>query len=890
MTRQAAPPAQRWLLFFITLLVAPWLGQGVARAYSVSVNPQSGPPGTTVNVTLSAFGLGCVVYFDGVAVAGDTGCEESTALVFDVPADKAAGSYDLRAVEVGVDGEVTRQTLTFRVTAPPTPVTTPTTAAPQAPATTAAGPDAVPEGAAGTATTRPGSSPTTIAQPSTTGAGAVAAPTSSPEVFAAGCPPRQVALMRFAVTPTRAPPAGRVSATTSWGSVGTCTGVRSLRVLFDGQPVTGAPPEAGTSGSFEITLPEAATTGSHHLSLVAADDFSVELASMAFVVDKGVEGSDVPLIVGLAVVGVALLLGLILAVRRRRKRKGAFVDDLTVQGESWDGLLDVPDIAAPIGAAPIGAAPIGGAPIGASPIGADPTAAVPVAGADATVVAAVVLEDDPTMPVVPLVVSSGRDGSFYLLERQNPHAPRQPNGKRGWYRTQRSTPVRGIVARTVDPHTAGAAASELATGETPASAHVVIDVDGALDLLPDDVVAVHRPGLDDAVLVMLLAGFGADPATDETIVAHAAAWTAAKMGDHAIAARLVDSEELRAGRGGLLSDDHDFPWHRIVPLEAPPEAPADAPAATEEILWADELAPGAGVPNPTPAAAWEDAPAAPAPVVEALPVPDLIAAPDPIAAVTDPTPAPAPTAAPDPIDVAGPSPAPAPPADPAPAKPSSPRALPTPDELIARAAGGTEYFLVENENPHATLRANGKHGWYYPTRYGGIRAVVLHSPGGGDTAQAVAARLATVDQPEAAHAVIDPDTIVDLLPDDATALHGVRSSSAALDLALAYDPARWGTDPAAEEALLVRAAAWAGVRAVRHGIPVRRITVDAWHAGQAGFAANGDVDPGPDFPWDRFLQLTAWVAGRVAASRPPLTSEQPATGPSETVRSGSQPT
>ena len=92
----------------------------------------------------------------------------------------------------------------------------------------------------------------------------------------------------------------------------------------------------------------------------------------------------------------------------------------------------------------------------------------------------------------------------------------------------------------------------------------------------------------------------------------------------------------------------------------------------------------------------------------------------------------------------------------------------------------------------------------------------------------------------------------------------MRSSSAAIDLALAYSRC-WGTDRPREEALLVRAATWAGVRAVRHGVPVRRITVDEWHSGQSGIVANGDVDPGPDFPWDRFLQLTAWVAGRVAS-------------------------
>lgn len=201
---------------------------------------------------------------------------------------------------------------------------------------------------------------------------------------------------------------------------------------------------------------------------------------------------------------------------------------------------------------------------------------------------------------------------------------------------------------------------------------------------------------------------------------------------------------------------------------------------------------------------------------------------------------------------------------PAPA-PRRRRALPAPDELIAQVSADTTSYLLEHENPHATLRANGKHGWYYPTRYGGIRAVVLHSLPGGDRAYDVAAHLATVDQPEAAHAVVDPDVIVELLPDDATALHGVRSSSAAIDLAIAYPPSAWGTNPVDEEVLVVRAAAWTGVRAARYRIPVRRIAVEEWHAGQSGIAANHDVDPGPSFPWDRYLQLTAWVASRVAA-------------------------
>src|SRR5205085_12004456 len=146
-----------------------------------------------------------------------------------------------------------------------------------------------------------------------------------------------------------------------------------------------------------------------------------------------------------------------------------------------------------------------------------------------------------------LVVASGRHGSYYLLERQNPHAPRQGNGRRGWYH-DRTQPVRGIAVATVEPHTAGAAASELATGEAAASAHVVVDVDGALDLLPDDVVARHRPEHDEATLVMLLAGLDADPATDEIVLGHAGRWAEAKMQEFGIPAGLVTADEFAAGQ------------------------------------------------------------------------------------------------------------------------------------------------------------------------------------------------------------------------------------------------------------------------------------------------------------------------------------------------------
>ncbi|MEA2971779.1 MAG: hypothetical protein QOG82_237 [Actinomycetota bacterium] len=1061
--RQAAPPAQRWLLVIVALLAGPWLGQGAAFAYSVDLSTSSGRVGDSVTVTLTDFGAGCVVYFDDTAVAGDRGCEERTELVFDVP-ESSVGRHEIRAYEVGVDGMELIQTMPFDVRA--TPATAPPISSP--PVSVAAadinvgevGEVGAPTTVARPVTTAAGGatpSPTTTTaagQPTTTStAGQLTAANAAPVGFAAGCKPGEVALMRFAVAPTHGRPGDAVSGSTSWGSVGTCSEKRALRVILDGKTVPGAPPDAGTSGKFEMTIPRDADAGRHTLALVADDDPSVELATIAFQVEKA--KASIPL-VALAAGGATVLLVLLLIVMRRRRRKARRADDAWASddgGGGWGGVLDVPDIAGE-----------------SEP---EPDLATPTA--------VIVVEDHPTMPVVPLVVASGRHGSYYLLERQNPHAPRRANGKRGWYRDQRTQPIRGLAVALVEAHTAGAAASELATGERAVSAHVVVDTDGALDLLPDDVVAVHRPEHDDATLVMLLAGVGNDPVADEVVLAHAARWAAAKMREHAIPARLVTATEFAAGEPGLVADEHALLWQRIVSLArvepadggaavdgtpasvgpAPPAPSAPAPPAAQPAPTAFggpipsappasvglaasgtrapiEAAAGFAAPAPSetavpvgpgasatqapietpaafgaPAASDTSAPVGPAasatqapieaPVppafgapaapetqapVEAQPpsgplAPSLAAAFDalapavprafdpptrfgggpaasetsardagpapsetpaafegqapappagfegpardasspvgtaPVGATTPieaPTPTPAPVQGVGPFEAAGsfapgtlgaveaaaesvvdravdavshvgadtgrmaeagppsvaattPAPPTLPPSLGGPPSPPPPprgrRALPTPDELIAEVMAEPTYFLVEHENPHATLRANGKHGWYYPTRYGGVRAVVLHTIPG-DTADAIAAHLASVDQPEAAHAVIDPDVIVELLPDDATALHGVRSSSAAIDLALAY-PSAWGTDRAREEAVLVRAATWAGVRAVRHGIPVRRITVDQWHSGQGGIVANADVDPGPDFPWDRFLQLTAWVAGRVAS-------------------------
>ncbi len=70
MTRQAAPPVRRRLLLLVVLLLALSLGQGVAAgAGTIDVDPASGGPGTTVNVTLQDLLDACVVLFDNEVVA-----------------------------------------------------------------------------------------------------------------------------------------------------------------------------------------------------------------------------------------------------------------------------------------------------------------------------------------------------------------------------------------------------------------------------------------------------------------------------------------------------------------------------------------------------------------------------------------------------------------------------------------------------------------------------------------------------------------------------------------------------------------------------------------------------------------------------------------------------
>jgi hypothetical protein len=90
----------------------------------------------------------------------------------------------------------------------------------------------------------------------------------------------------------------------------------------------------------------------------------------------------------------------------------------------------------------------------------------------------------------------------YLYQFQNPNAPIRSNGLRFFGYPQRTKPIRYIVMHTpevlfdIDPpdRSAEAVANYFATTDRSASAHVMIDSDSTVVLLPPEAVAFHVVG------------------------------------------------------------------------------------------------------------------------------------------------------------------------------------------------------------------------------------------------------------------------------------------------------------------------------------------------------------------------------------------------------------
>lgn len=149
-----------------------------------------------------------------------------------------------------------------------------------------------------------------------------------------------------------------------------------------------------------------------------------------------------------------------------------------------------------------------------------------------------------------------------------------------------------------------------------------------------------------------------------------------------------------------------------------------------------------------------------------------------------------------------------------------------------------------------------------------------------DTAEAVARWFARPDTEVSAHYCVDADSIVQCVREQDIAWHarGANDNSIGIELAGYAGQGPKGWDDDYSWAVLERAAALTSEICARHGIPIRRLRAPQLLARRRGITGHVDTseafrrsthwDPGPAFPWRRFLRLTRLAGAGDVVERP----------------------
>lgn len=161
-----------------------------------------------------------------------------------------------------------------------------------------------------------------------------------------------------------------------------------------------------------------------------------------------------------------------------------------------------------------------------------------------------------------------------------------------------------------------------------------------------------------------------------------------------------------------------------------------------------------------------------------------------------------------------------------------------------------------------------------------VRVIVIHdmeAPEKGSTAEDVARYFATTDVKASAHVCVDNNSIVQCVADSdvAYAAPGCNSDGIQIEMAGYGNQTR---DQWLDEygvALIDRAADAAAQYCLKYIIPPRHLTNAELEAGERGIVGHVQVsevyqrsdhtDPGPNFPWDVFMdRVVAYHADRLA--------------------------
>lgn len=165
-----------------------------------------------------------------------------------------------------------------------------------------------------------------------------------------------------------------------------------------------------------------------------------------------------------------------------------------------------------------------------------------------------------------------------------------------------------------------------------------------------------------------------------------------------------------------------------------------------------------------------------------------------------------------------------------------------------------------------------------------IDVVVIHTmeiAEHGGAADACARWFASPASKVSAHYCVDASRVIQCVREQDIAWHARGGNTVSIGIELAgyagQGPRGW--DDAYSWAVLERGAALTADLCARYGIEVRRLRAPDLVAGRRGITGHADVsraygksdhwDPGPAFPWARFLRLVRTSAGRDVVERAP---------------------
>lgn len=190
--------------------------------------------------------------------------------------------------------------------------------------------------------------------------------------------------------------------------------------------------------------------------------------------------------------------------------------------------------------------------------------------------------------------------TYWLLDHENTNAKLRSNGKWGWYYPSRRKPISLVVMHvpvaaydTVgEDTTAERVANYFTQNSRPASAHVSIDRDSVVELLPDDFTAFHVRGYNGLSLGIEQGwdpdDWGKSEEFDREVMRRVADWLRPRIDSYNIPLVRLTKADVDAGKSGFTEHSlldptrrtdpgPDYPWEMLFAFLSKAEDPKFLP-------------------------------------------------------------------------------------------------------------------------------------------------------------------------------------------------------------------------------------------------------------------------------------------------------------------------